>query len=116
MHADVRIVSATSLDRQAFRPDLFYRLAELHVCVPPLRQRSGDVSVLFTHFVRVHADEFRKPVRGPSAATLAMLERHANHVPWREIGERIYPLSGLAEALADAEAMRITKALVDPWA
>jgi hypothetical protein len=47
---------------------------------------------------------------------LTILERHAGHVPWRGIGERVYPLSGLDEALADAEAMRITKALVDPWA
>ena len=45
---------------------------------------------------------------------LAMLERHAANVPWREIGGRTYPLTGLNEALADAEAMRITKAVVDP--
>ena len=47
---------------------------------------------------------------------LALLERHAEQVPWREIGGRTYPLTRLNEALADAEAMRITKALVDPWA
>jgi len=47
---------------------------------------------------------------------LSFLERYARQVPWHEIGERTYPLSGLNEALADAEAMRITKALVDPWA
>ncbi len=46
---------------------------------------------------------------------LALLERHAANVPWREIGGRTYPLTGLNEALADAEAMRITKAVVDPW-
>ena len=47
---------------------------------------------------------------------LAFLERYASSVPWREIGGRTYPLTGLDEALGDAEAMRITKALVDPWA
>jgi threonine dehydrogenase-like Zn-dependent dehydrogenase len=47
---------------------------------------------------------------------LTFLERHAAAMPWREIGGRTYPLSQLNEALADAEAMRITKALVDPWA
>lgn len=46
---------------------------------------------------------------------LGFLERHAATVPWREIGGRTYPLTGLNEALADAEAMRITKALVNPW-
>jgi len=47
---------------------------------------------------------------------LTFLERHASTVPWREIGGRTYPLTGLDQALADAGAMRITKALVDPWA
>ena len=46
---------------------------------------------------------------------IQILEEHGS-VPWREIGARTYPLSALNEALADAEAMRITKALVDPWA
>jgi L-iditol 2-dehydrogenase len=47
---------------------------------------------------------------------LAILERYASEVPWKQVGERTYPLTGLNDALADAEAMRITKALVDPWA
>jgi threonine dehydrogenase-like Zn-dependent dehydrogenase len=47
---------------------------------------------------------------------LAILERHAARVPWRDVGERVYPLTRLNEALADADAMRITKAVVDPWA
>ncbi|CAN5493220.1 zinc-binding dehydrogenase [soil metagenome] len=47
---------------------------------------------------------------------LLFLERYAGTVPWRTLGGRTYPLSGLDEALADAEAMRVTKALVDPWA
>jgi threonine dehydrogenase-like Zn-dependent dehydrogenase len=45
---------------------------------------------------------------------LAVLDEHRD-VPWRAIGARTYPLSALNQALADAEAMRITKALVDPW-
>jgi L-iditol 2-dehydrogenase len=45
---------------------------------------------------------------------LTFLERYAAQVPWREIGGRTYALHQLNEALADAEAMRITKALVDP--
>jgi threonine dehydrogenase-like Zn-dependent dehydrogenase len=36
-------------------------------------------------------------------------------VPWRAIGARTYGLTALNEALGDAEAMRIPKALVDPW-
>ena len=46
---------------------------------------------------------------------LDLLERHGAHVPWHAIGARTYALNDLGTALADAEAMRITKALVDPW-
>ena len=45
---------------------------------------------------------------------LTLLEQHASHVPWRAIGARVYPLTQLNEALADAEAMRLPKAVVDP--
>jgi L-iditol 2-dehydrogenase len=45
---------------------------------------------------------------------LGVLEQHAHHLPWRAIGARVYPLSRLNEALADAEAMRLPKAIVDP--
>ena len=45
---------------------------------------------------------------------LGFLERYAATVPWHRIGGQTYPLTALNEALADAEAMRITKALVDP--
>lgn len=45
---------------------------------------------------------------------LQVLERHAAVVPWRDIGERVYALDELNEALADAAAYRIPKALVDP--
>jgi L-iditol 2-dehydrogenase len=45
---------------------------------------------------------------------ISILERNPG-VPFRKIGARRYGLGELNEALADAEAMRIPKALVDPW-
>lgn len=48
-------------------------------------------------------------------SALQILEQHAAAIPWREIGERTYALGELDAALADAEAMTLTKALVDPW-
>jgi threonine dehydrogenase-like Zn-dependent dehydrogenase len=47
---------------------------------------------------------------------LTVLERLAPTVPFDAIGERTYRLDQLNQALADAESMRTTKALVDPWA
>ncbi len=45
---------------------------------------------------------------------LRVLERHHGSIPWRAIGARTYTLSELNQALADAEAMRLPKALVKP--
>lgn len=46
---------------------------------------------------------------------LSVLERHGGRIPFRKIGARRYGLGQLNDALHDAEAMRIPKALVDPW-
>lgn len=43
-----------------------------------------------------------------------ILAEHASRIPWRNIGSRRYGLDALNDALADAESMRMTKALVDP--
>ncbi len=51
---------------------------------------------------------------GHFVRAIRILERHHDAIPWRRIGARTYPLSALNEALADAESMRLPKALVQP--
>ena len=69
---DVRIVCATHQDLAAlskdgrFREDLYYRLAEIVVNIPPLRERVGDAALLAHAFVRRFAQEQNR-----SAMTLA---------------------------------------------
>ena len=54
---DVRVISATNrnllemVDRGEFREDLFYRINVVHIEVPPLRERVGDVRLLVQHFL-----------------------------------------------------------------
>jgi two-component system NtrC family response regulator len=63
---DVRIVCAThqSLKTQIaegrFREDLYYRLAEIVVEIPPLRERQGDATLLAHGFTRRFAEEQRR--------------------------------------------------------
>jgi two-component system, NtrC family, response regulator len=79
---DVRIVCATHQNLQdriaagVFREDLFYRLAEIVVTVPPLRDRSGDTALLAHAFVRRFADEQKRSRLGISDEALAAIERH----------------------------------------
>jgi L-iditol 2-dehydrogenase len=51
---------------------------------------------------------------GHFVRALRVLERHHQAIPWRAIGARTYGLADLNDALADAEAMRLPKALVRP--
>ena len=63
---DVRVVSATHQDLQQrvkegyFREDLYYRLAEIVVEIPPLRSRVGDPALLAHHLVRKFGQEHRR--------------------------------------------------------
>ncbi len=51
---------------------------------------------------------------GHFVRALRLLERHHAQVPWRAIGARTYALADVNQALADAEGMRLPKALVKP--
>jgi DNA-binding NtrC family response regulator len=67
--ADVRIIAATNarletlVERTQFRQDLLYRLNLLHMRVPPLRERDGDVALLAEHFVATGSSRFGVPER-----------------------------------------------------
>jgi DNA-binding NtrC family response regulator len=83
--ADVRIVAATNVDlgalceRGAFRKDLIFRLSVLTVELPPLRQRTGDVERLAEHFLQRFAEQYDRPPRALSPASLAFLRQHLLH-------------------------------------
>jgi len=79
---DVRVVSATNVNlveairAGRFRQDLYYRLQEITIDLPPLRDRQGDVSRIARHYVTSYAARFGCPVTGISDEALQLLERH----------------------------------------
>ena len=71
---DVRLVTATNRDLEEmvedkrFREDLYYRINVIHIPLPPLRARGGDVLLLAQHMLKHYAAVFDKKVIGLAAA------------------------------------------------
>ena len=78
---DVRILSATNADLHAevaagrFRQDLLFRLNTIEIRLPPLRERREDIPLLAQHFLRQHAQRYRKRVTGFEPPALQALLR-----------------------------------------
>jgi two-component system NtrC family response regulator len=79
---DVRVVCATHQDLAAqiaegrFREDLYYRLAEIVVTIPPLRAREGDAALLAHAFLRRFAEEQNRPSLRFSDEAILAIEAH----------------------------------------
>ncbi|MGH9349114.1 MAG: sigma-54-dependent transcriptional regulator [Vicinamibacterales bacterium] len=80
--ADVRLISATNADLNAevaagrFRQDLLFRLNTIEIKLPSLRERREDIPPLAKHFLRMHAQRYRKALTGFDPAALQTLVDH----------------------------------------
>jgi len=66
IHVDVRIICATNqnlesaIQQHGFRDDLFYRLNEITLLLPPLRERPEDIPLLVNHFIEKYNAAYGK--------------------------------------------------------
>ena len=75
IHVDVRIICATNrnledaIKQGRFRDDLFYRLNEITIFLPPLRDRSEDITLLAVHFIEKYNKLYQReaPPLSPDA-------------------------------------------------
>ena len=78
---DVRIVCATHRNlsqmivEQEFRDDLYYRLAEITVNIPPLTERTGDAVLLAKHFCQRFAREMNPQIKGLAASAMTAIDQ-----------------------------------------
>lgn len=81
-HVDIRLVFATNRDLEkmvaegTFREDLYYRLYVYPICLPPLRERREDISVLAYHLLARMQSQTGKKISTISDAALKLLEQH----------------------------------------
>ncbi len=82
-NVDVRLISATNKDLEKevidgnFREDLYFRLNVIHITLPLLREREGDLPLLAQHFLEKYSREFGKEIKKISAYAMDILSRYS---------------------------------------
>jgi two-component system response regulator AtoC len=83
IHVDVRIICATNknleeaINRAGFRSDLFYRLNEITIFLPPLRDKQEDIPLLVEHFLERYNKLYQREYPKLAEETLSKLINYA---------------------------------------
>jgi len=107
VRVDVRLVAATNralerlMEEGKFRQDLYFRLNAIHIDIPPLRQRRGDIPVLAEHFVARHNARHGTRKGFSAAATEVLL-----HYDWPGNVRELRHVVERALVLADGDLIR----------
>jgi DNA-binding NtrC family response regulator len=84
IQGNARVIAATHLDiesaiaARSFREDLYYRLNQSTIFVPPLRDRTDDIPDIARYFVHIHAPRMGLPAITFSQDVIGALQSH----PW----------------------------------
>ena len=100
---DVRVVCATHRDLsnmvqdQTFREDLYYRIGEINILIPPLRERDDDVILLAKTFLNMYIQEYASKVKGFSQKAINAMLNHRWPGNIRELQNKLKSAVVLAE-------------------
>ncbi|MBR2618276.1 MAG: sigma-54-dependent Fis family transcriptional regulator [Paludibacteraceae bacterium] len=114
LKTNVRVIAATNrnlpqaIKEGKFREDLYYRLNTIHIKVPPLRQRKGDIVPLFTKFTTEYAEKNHRPAITLTAEAKEMLLScywRGNVRELKNVAERISAIE--TESVIGAQTMQL---------
>jgi two-component system NtrC family response regulator len=100
---DVRIVAATNRDlkdaiaQKAFREDLYYRISEVSVAIPPLRERGADAILIANYLLQQACKRNARPVPKFSPEAIAAIEHYGWPGNVRELENRVNAAAIMAE-------------------
>ena len=92
---DVRIICATHQNLQAqidegkFRLDLYYRISEITINIPPLRERDGDAITIATAFLRRYSGMYNKKIKNFTKEATKAIENYSWPGNIRELENKI---------------------------
>lgn len=105
MHCDVRVVAATNvnlinaIEKGKFREDLYYRLNQISITIPPLRKRKEDIYMLFKRFAVDQAEKYNMP----HISLTADAREYLKNYPWQG---NVRQLKNIAEQISIIEKDR----------
>jgi two-component system NtrC family response regulator len=101
---DTRVLSATNQELPKliadgrFREDLYYRINEVTVTLPPLRERGGDSVLLANYFLRKYAKEYARTFRGFSNEAVIAIRQNSWRGNVRELESRVKRAAIMADS------------------
>lgn len=107
---NVRIIAATNVNMLKaiqdgrFREDLYYRLNTVQIDIPPLRERQGDIHLLFRKFARDFAEKYRMP-------EIQLDENAVHYLENYTFPGNIRQLRNLVEQITVVESERVISAI-----
>lgn len=105
MHCDVRVVAATNvnllsaIEKGKFREDLYYRLNQISITIPPLRKRKDDIYMLFKRFAVDQAEKYHMP----HISLTPQAREYLKNYPWQG---NVRQLKNIAEQISIIESDR----------
>jgi|TARA_R110002167_G_scaffold170791_5_gene368742 two-component system NtrC family response regulator len=112
---DIRVICATHRDvpamvaEQTFREDLYYRIGEININIPPLRDRNNDVILLARTFLVQYNDEFKTKIKGFSDGAIKAMTQHKWPGNIRELQNKLKAAVIMAEGThIQAEDLNLT--------
>ncbi|MBP3253582.1 MAG: sigma 54-interacting transcriptional regulator [Bacteroidales bacterium] len=105
LHCDVRVVAATNvnlinaIEKGTFREDLYYRLNQISISIPPLRKRKDDIYMLFKRFAVDQAEKYNMP----HISLTPQAREYLKNYPWQG---NVRQLKNVAEQISIIEKDR----------
>jgi DNA-binding NtrC family response regulator len=120
IQSDFRLIAAShrnlaeEVRAGRFREDLYFRIAAFELEIPPLRDRSSDIPLLATHFLRQNRQEHAGRPRIISSAAMTLLEAHSWPGNVREL-ENVVQRSAILSERGIVEPQHLPAQLRSRW-